>query len=144
MGGTPPPPVFNIAFSSVYHNADGWMLFFKRKLPLIYWPSPALLVHILETQKRAQVRPTLFNIWTIWSMDRISVEPQVWTSFLRCHYLKIGPHKCTISAYIREAQQSGFTILVYCNKLMSSNIPVWLIYRLIHHWLFFPGYFVPA
>jgi hypothetical protein len=49
-------PLYSVSFSSVYHNTDGLLLLVRRKLPLTHRFS--LKIHVIGTERRAQVRPT--------------------------------------------------------------------------------------
>ncbi len=53
-------PLYSVSFFSVYHITDGWLLLVRRKLPLTHWFS--LEIHVIGTERRAQVRPTCLYI----------------------------------------------------------------------------------
>ncbi len=59
------------------------MLLFIRMLPLIRWPSQE--IHIMGTERRAQVRPLNCSIWT---MERTSAQPKVKLSLQRIYSSK--------------------------------------------------------
>jgi hypothetical protein len=67
-------------------NTDHWLLLVRRKLPQAHWLS--LVIHVIGTERRAQVRP---YIGTIEAMDRTSGQSQVKLRLLRSISLPILP-----------------------------------------------------
>ncbi len=64
-------PLCRLIYWSVNHNKDGWVLLVRRKLPLLQWFS--VKIYIIETQRRAQDRPTC----SIFEQKESWTEPQV-------------------------------------------------------------------
>ncbi len=53
-----------VSFYSVCHNTEHWLQLVRRKLLLTKWPY-TVVIPVIETGRRAQVRPNLFIIGTI-------------------------------------------------------------------------------
>jgi hypothetical protein len=68
---------------TILQMAECYQLLVRRKLPLIR--SPSLEIHTMGTESSGQAY-NLFNIWTIWAMDRTSAQPQVKLSLLRSKF----------------------------------------------------------
>ncbi len=77
-------PLYSVSLSSMCH----WLLL-VRKLPLAHCFSLELRVIVIE--RSVQVRPHLFNIWTVGAMDITSGQSEVELSLLRSISLKIRP-----------------------------------------------------
>ncbi len=77
-----------VSFSPVYHNTDSWMVLVRKKLSL---NSLTIRETHNRDRKKSSGQTILFNIWTIWAMDRGSAQPQVNLSLLCSNSLKLHP-----------------------------------------------------
>lgn len=69
-------PSLKGSFSSVYHNTFRLNAIGQKKAST-YFLAITIEIHIIRKERRAQVRHTLFNIWTIGATDANSAKSQV-------------------------------------------------------------------
>ncbi len=111
--------------SMLYHSR----LCITTRMAECYWSeesSPRFVgitieIHIIYRKSSGQA--ILFNIWTIWAMDRTSAQPQVNLSLLRSNSLKFQPLEVHRSLY---CWVSGPILLRMC-LYMDAELPVFVV-----------------